>query len=562
MALDPSIILRASDAFNRLPNYGEVMAQRAAIQGQQQANAERMAALAQQQQDRTKANARETSRVSLGQMAAGGDYAGARRGALQTGDFDIVSKLDAMGDEGRKRAFDISQHTAPLLMSLKNVPPEQRGAALQQIAPQLLAAGFKPDDIAKVGTDLSDGALDRHGTSAMTIAEYQSANKPVSLGSYDKLVNPQTGATIAEGMQPTKFMLDPETGKVIQVGGPGTTTAGTNPNSADVVFGNGKYGAPSTQLSSLAMGGVQDFQRNTLIPATRGKVGAGPTKGSGAVGTYQITYGTLNTYAPKLFGPNWEQVAFSAENQDRLGEAIYNDAQGGDLHDVWAGMPRNAPGAYSNVPWEQVKGKIAQVESGGSAPAPARNGNLSAGYRWADNTRTAQEPIPGGAADKGAQLPKVPTAVMKDYITNRSAVRLFDEADSAVSSYSGAVGSWNYLTPDFLAQRTDPKGVNVRSLITNIGSQIIHDRSGAAVTVSEYPRLKPFIPLITDTPATIHKKLSNLKRILTEMNADMVDGYSNDSGDSQLDRVGSRDGGGAAPAMPSGFKVIRRVPPK
>ena len=149
--------------------------------------------------------------------------------------------------------------------------------------------------------------------------------------------------------------------KNMPVGGGGAPGGG-----ADTVFGNGKYASPPQPLSSMPIGQVMDFQRNSLIPATRGKIGKGDM-GTGAVGLYQITNTTLGRYAPKVLGANWQSVPFTAEVQDRLGRAIYEDAKNGDLHLVWEGMPSNKPGEYANVPWEQVRGKIAQVESGGGS---------------------------------------------------------------------------------------------------------------------------------------------------------------------------------------------------
>jgi hypothetical protein len=156
------------------------------------------------------------------------------------------------------------------------------------------------------------------------------------------------------------------------VGGPrGAQPApmGTGGGSADVVYGFGKFAQPSKPISSMTIGEVQNFQKNELIPATRGKIGAGPDKGTGAVGTYQIVYGTLKDYAPKVLGPNWRNTPFTADVQDRIAKAIYEDVKNGNLKDTWAGLPSNRPGAYSNVPWEQVRGQIAAVESAGGAGA-------------------------------------------------------------------------------------------------------------------------------------------------------------------------------------------------
>jgi hypothetical protein len=152
-------------------------------------------------------------------------------------------------------------------------------------------------------------------------------------------------------------------------------------NTADVVYGFGKFGSPSKPLSQSTIGEVQDFQRNTLIPNTRGKVGAGPDKGTGAVGTYQLVYGTLKDYAPKVFGPNWRNQPFTAAAQEQLAKAIYEDVRDGDLKKTWAGLPSNRPGQYANVPWEQVRDQIIQVESAGGGPrrTPTRTPTSGAG---------------------------------------------------------------------------------------------------------------------------------------------------------------------------------------
>lgn len=62
----------------------------------------------------------------------------------------------------------------------------------------------------------------------------------------------------------------------------------------------------------------------------------------------------------------------------------------------------------------------------------------------------------------------------------------------------------------------DPSGVDTRAAVGDLGSLVVHDRSGAAVTASEFPRLRPFIPLATDSPEVALKKA---KRFATEYRA-------------------------------------------
>ena len=86
-----------------------------------------------------------------------------------------------------------------------------------------------------------------------------------------------------------------------------------------------------------------------------------------------------------------------------------------------------------------------------------------------------------------------------------------------VLAHPEAFGLQNIL-PETLRQKLDPAGVDARAGVANIGSMIVHDRSGAAVTVGEVPRLRPFIPDITydDGPAII-AKLRKLDKIMGEM---------------------------------------------
>jgi len=171
-----------------------------------------------------------------------------------------------------------------------------------------------------------------------------------------------TGANIA---QPS--MAPPATAPAQAVGIPvgGPRGAPGQGNTADVVYGFGEFGLPPKPISQSTIGEVQDFQRNTLIPKTRGQIGKGPRIGTGAVGTYQFTYGTLQEIAPKVLGPNWRNTTFTADVQEQLAKALYDDRKSGNLKDTWAGLPSNRPGQYTNVPWEQVRDKIINVESVG-----------------------------------------------------------------------------------------------------------------------------------------------------------------------------------------------------
>lgn len=393
MPIDPAIANYGEQIFAKIPSYEQQQAAQADLQSKNMQLQVQREALAEHQRSLGEAQRAAALRQQVGQQYASGDVSGGRQTAMQGGDFDLVSKLDSMDDASRKRAFDISQHTAPLLLSLKNVPIEQTAQAMQSLAPQLQAAGFSPDHIAQVTQQLidptkRDAAFNGILTSAQTIADYTKLNADNTKQGLesDKLAetkrhnladekNAAAGHRLAAGLLPDDNSSDG-----------GIPTSG-----ADAVYGFGKYAKPPAPISSMPMGQVQQFQRE-LINATRGKIGAfdksGKPLGTGAVGSYQIVGGTLAKYAPQVFGQNWQNVPFTAENQDRLGAAIWNDAKNGDLHDVWSSMPHNAPGQYANTPWEQIRGKIAQGESGGLTGGGKTGGGI----------------IPGGKLDKKASI--------------------------------------------------------------------------------------------------------------------------------------------------------------
>jgi hypothetical protein len=182
-------------------------------------------------------------------------------------------------------------------------------------------------------------------------------------------------------------MAPPAQAVGIPVGGPrGAPGQG---NTADVVYGFGEFGLPAKPLSQSTIGEVQDFQRKTLIPNTQGKVGKGPRIGTGAVGTYQFTYGTLQEIAPKVLGPNWRNTTFTADVQEQLAKALYDERKSGNLKDTWAGLPSNRPGQYTNVPWEQVRDKIIQVESVGGGNRRTPTTGTGTGTRTRTGTPTS-----------------------------------------------------------------------------------------------------------------------------------------------------------------------------
>lgn len=134
-------------------------------------------------------------------------------------------------------------------------------------------------------------------------------------------------------------------------------------------------------------------------------------------------------------------------------------------------------------------------------------------------------------------LAAIPGAANTAMLTNgqnltkiNQAIDLLDGKDvGALKGDKGATG-WKGYAPQGVLNRLDPSGVDTRAMISDIGSLVLHDRSGAAVTASESPRLMPFIPLATDDAATARKKLTRFKQLYEQEQQAMQDMYSRDQG--------------------------------
>lgn len=142
------------------------------------------------------------------------------------------------------------------------------------------------------------------------------------------------------------------------------------------------------------------------------------------------------------------------------------------------------------------------------------------------------KPLTGRSQEKA-----LPTSAAKNLFENQQNLRRAEQALGLVSGQNvggvqgdrNAVGAKGALSGtgvgDFILQRADPGGVDTRAAIADLGSMIIHDRSGAAVTAAEYPRLRPFIPKVTDDQATAQKKLERFSKEYRAISQEMRDFY-------------------------------------
>lgn len=172
--------------------------------------------------------------------------------------------------------------------------------------------------------------------------------------------------------------------------------------------------------------------------------------------------------------------------------------------------------------------------------------DTDAGTMLIDPRTAGAQPIvnPATGQPLGKPLKDIPASVNTAIVANtQSATKLQqaidllsgknvgDPAKGGMTGDASATGFKGYLPNGLLNQPwVDPKGVDARAAVADIGSLKIHDRSGAAVTVSESPRLMPFVPTATDDNATVLKKLRRLQAEVGSESQALADTYSKDQG--------------------------------
>jgi hypothetical protein len=206
----------------------------------------------------------------------------------------------------------------------------------------------------------------------------------------------------------------------------------------------------------------------------------------------------------------------------------------------------------------------AAIDRAGRPDAPPAADKPPSGYELNPKIPGALRFTPGGPADPAVieagrvartPLKPLPGPVSKAIQTNNQNLRVVDQALTLLSGKdvgelkgdAEAVG-FKTLMPALAQSRFDPEGVSTRAAIADLGSMIVHDRSGAAVTAAEQPRLKPFLPIPGEDKETTEKKLKRFRQIYNEIQSDYEEMYSEDTG------YNYKPGAGGATPPPDGAK--------
>jgi len=137
---------------------------------------------------------------------------------------------------------------------------------------------------------------------------------------------------------------------------------------------------------------------------------------------------------------------------------------------------------------------------------------------------------PSGQDTKTQQAQAVPATAQKWILDNHSTLREIDRAIKLVEARPQSFGWSNAYTPDAVLQRTDKGGNAARAAVGKIGGKIIHDISGAAVTMSEAPRFQPYVPTASDTPEQILTKLRQMRELAAADQSDLTQAYGPENG--------------------------------
>lgn len=227
------------------------------------------------------------------------------------------------------------------------------------------------------------------------------------------------------------------------------------------------------------------------------------------------------------------------------GKPLFNtSADGAVLDQFTGGLNTNNPMARSTISLRgaqageaSAKGSLARAQSdlavqGGKGVLQQTDDGL-----MLVDPRTGQaRPVMGTngqpVAGKSKPLKDIPPQVNAKIIEGKQGLSNIDAAIAALEKDPGAVGFTNAIPGAQMVKQmwATPDDIGTRAQVANIGSLVLHDRSGAAVSASEFPRLAPFIPSTSDSKKTAAEKLKKMRTIAAQELGLYAQTYGPDTG--------------------------------
>ena len=169
------------------------------------------------------------------------------------------------------------------------------------------------------------------------------------------------------------------------------------------------------------------------------------------------------------------------------------------------------------------------------SPTAGMSPKDQAAYRLAEANRLA------AAKAEAEKIKPIPEKINASVLENHQSINKLDDALDLLEANKDAIGLKGNLGQTIL-NKLDPKGIDTRAAIADIGSIVLHDRSGAAVTAAESPRLLPFIPTPSDTYEAAKSKLIRMRKYAAEEQDALKATYGKEQGYKEFAPLPARAG--------------------
>jgi hypothetical protein len=331
-----------------------------------------------------------------------------------------------------------------------------------------------------------------------------------------------------------------EMGEIIAAGQPGAGNFGVTPGAPAIPATTGKLTAEGfKEMKSPA--GQQQYMAQLLAqiaPKAPIKLGMGETLldprnySVVATGPTDVNKG-LAPLNQKDFTPESWKAATAGGGMDRSKLMPFTEGPAGlAVYNLYVKQEKEAGRTPKSIEAFETAQRIA-----GRQPANVTYGSPISALDASGKPVFIQPGRAGGApavmegfTPPAAKLKDVPPTVNTAMTQNQIVLNKLDRIDDLLVKTPDATGILKGITPGIILNRLDKEGTALRAALTELAATKVHDLSGAAVSASEFGRLKPFLPQPTDDANTIKTKLAGMKAEIQDIMNATNSIYSEDQG--------------------------------
>ena len=207
------------------------------------------------------------------------------------------------------------------------------------------------------------------------------------------------------------------------------------------------------------------------------------------------------------------------------------------LAEAQGGFLKTGMSEQERIRQDERESRVAQQRAQLAQAAELTRERIAAENARAQETNATRQMIAGMAAAGRQQPPAtartLPQGVESAIAENATVLNSIDMAEQSLAAGGGktAFGRAQGIKRSLGLERMgiSPEDQELAAIVGNVASQQIKLRSGAAVTASEWPRLRPFIPVLdgpgADDAATVRRKLAKMRQIIAEETNTRADYY-------------------------------------